>query len=128
MVDMDELSGDLWPWLMLGLAVLALVGVLVVRRRPPAETATDVQPEPEPEPQPEPEPAPTPEPEPAGPPPSAEPTADGSAPPGYPVKGNRTSMLFHTVESPFFARTRGDIWFDSEESARAEGFLRWDER
>jgi len=121
MVDMDGLSGDLWPWLMLGLAVLALAGVLVVRRRPPTE-ATDVQPEPEPEP----EPAPTPEP--AGPPPSAEPTADGSAPPGYPVKGNRTSMLFHTIESPFFARTRADIWFDSEESARAEDFLRWDER
>ena len=123
---MDGLSEDLWPWLMLGLAVLALLGVLVVRRRPAGEAPTDVLPEPEP--QPEPEPAPTPTPEPAALLSSAEPTADGSAPPGYPVKGNRTSMLFHTTESPFYARTRADVWFDSEESAQAAGFLRWDER
>lgn len=113
MMDIDGISGDLWPWLVLGLALLALVGVLVVRRGTPPESPADVPSEPEPE---------------AEPPTSAEPTADGSAPPGYPVKGNRTSMLFHTIDSPFFARTRADVWFDSEESASAAGFLRWDER
>ena len=59
---------------------------------------------------------------------SAAPTADGTPPVGHPIKGNESSMLFHTYESPYYARTRADVWFDTEESARAAGFSRWDER
>lgn len=59
---------------------------------------------------------------------SAEPLADGSAPAGYPVKGNVDSMLFHTVESPYYRGTRAQVWFDSEDHAREAGFTRWDER
>jgi hypothetical protein len=59
---------------------------------------------------------------------AAPPAPDGSAPVGYAVKANEASMLFHTAESPFYARVRADLWFDSEEHARAAGFSRWDER
>jgi hypothetical protein len=59
---------------------------------------------------------------------STEPTSDGSAPAGHDVKGNEQSMLYHTGASPYFARTKVDVWFDSEDSARAAGFTRWDHR
>ena len=36
-------------------------------------------------------------------------------------------MLFHTPESPYYGRTRAEVWFDSEASARAAGFTRGDE-
>lgn len=55
--------------------------------------------------------------------------ADGSAPrSGYAIKGNADSMKFHTAESPYYGRTKAEVWFDSEEAARAAGFHRWDER
>lgn len=53
---------------------------------------------------------------------------DGSEPAGYAVKGNQGSMLFHTAESPNFDSSRGDVWFDSEESAKAAGFVHWDRK
>ncbi|MBW8172196.1 hypothetical protein K0651_03925 [Ornithinimicrobium sp. Arc0846-15] len=53
---------------------------------------------------------------------------DGSEPAGYSVKGNQGSMLFHTAESPNFDSSRGDVWFDSEESAKAAGFVHWDRK
>jgi hypothetical protein len=60
---------------------------------------------------------------------SADPLADGGAPSGaYTVKGNADSMKFHTSESPYFGRTKAEVWFDSEESARGAGFHRWDEK
>jgi hypothetical protein len=59
---------------------------------------------------------------------SAEPTADGSAPAGYEIKGNEDSKLFHTDESPYYRRTRVQVWFDTEDNARAAGFARWNDR
>ena len=59
---------------------------------------------------------------------SAAANPDRSQPEGYPIKGNADSMLFHTVESPYYGRTVAEVWFDSEDSARSAGFRRWDER
>ena len=59
---------------------------------------------------------------------SAAPTDDGSAPPGYDIKGHDRTGLYHTTESPYYGRIRAEVWFDSEDSARAAGFTRWDER
>lgn len=35
-------------------------------------------------------------------------------------------MLFHTDESPAYARSSADVWFRDEEAAVAAGFARWD--
>ena len=59
---------------------------------------------------------------------SADPGADGSGPEGWAIKGNEDSNLFHTQDSPSFGRTKAEIWFDTEESARGAGFVRWDEK
>jgi hypothetical protein len=59
---------------------------------------------------------------------SAAPSADGSAPPGYDIKGNDRTGLYHTTESPYYARIRAEVWFDNEDNAQAAGFTRWDER
>jgi large subunit ribosomal protein L17 len=53
---------------------------------------------------------------------SAQPTADGEAPAGYDIKGNKNSMLYHTPGSRFYKQTVAEVWFDSEESAEAAGF------
>jgi hypothetical protein len=58
---------------------------------------------------------------------SAAPLDDGTAPDGFRIKGNADTMLFHTEESPYYGRTRAEVWFSSEEAARAAGFIRWDE-
>ena len=59
---------------------------------------------------------------------SAAPLDQGRAPgPDYTVKAVTRSMTFHTPESPWFARICAEVWFDSEESARAAGFARWDD-
>ena len=50
----------------------------------------------------------------------------GKGPDGWTIKGNEDSMLFHTPESPWFKRTRAEVWFFDEESAVAAGFTRWD--
>lgn len=59
---------------------------------------------------------------------SAMPAEDGSGPAGWEIKGNAGSMLFHTTESPSYDGVRAEVWFDSEESARAAGFAHWDRR
>lgn len=59
---------------------------------------------------------------------SAMPAEDGSGPAGWTIKGNAGSMLFHTTESPSYDGVRAEVWFDSEESARAAGFAHWDRR
>lgn len=51
---------------------------------------------------------------------------DRSMPEGHPIKGNARSMLFHTPTSPYYTRTVGEVWFDTEEHAEAAGFRRWD--
>ncbi|MGV0745265.1 channel accessory protein ArfC, sunset domain variant [Mycolicibacterium sp. XJ870] len=47
-------------------------------------------------------------------------------PPGYTVKGNEDSMLYHTEESPSYQQTIAEIWFRDVESAEKAGFARWD--
>ena len=60
---------------------------------------------------------------------SAKPQADGSAPSGqYTIKGNSDSMLFHTSASPYYNRTRAEVWFSTESAAEAAGFTRWDRK
>ena len=54
---------------------------------------------------------------------SAAALADGSAPEGFTIKGNAGSMKFHTVESPWYDRTKAEVWFASEEAAEAAGFV-----
>lgn len=53
---------------------------------------------------------------------SAKATADGEAPAGYDIKGNKDSMLYHTPGSRFYKQTVAEVWFDSEDSAEAAGF------
>jgi large subunit ribosomal protein L17 len=53
---------------------------------------------------------------------SAEPKADGSAPDGFPVKGNKDSMKYHTEDSPYYGRTVAEVYFASAEAAEAAGF------
>ena len=53
---------------------------------------------------------------------SAEPTADGSAPAGHDVKGNKDSMLFHVPGSQWYDATEAEVWFDSAETAEKAGF------
>ncbi|MGP9844560.1 50S ribosomal protein L4, sunset domain variant [Brachybacterium sp. 107] len=53
---------------------------------------------------------------------SAAPVADGSAPEGFTIKGNQDSMKFHTEDSPWYGRTKAEVWFATEEAAKAAGF------
>ena len=54
---------------------------------------------------------------------------DGSSPgPEYTIKGNRASLLFHLPTSPYFARTKAELWFRTAEDARAAGFTEWTPR
>ena len=59
---------------------------------------------------------------------SVDPLPDGSMPVGFDVKGNADSMLYHSPKSPWYARTKAEVWFRDEESAAAAGFARWDSR
>jgi hypothetical protein len=53
---------------------------------------------------------------------SARPGPRGQGPEGWTVKGNSSSMLFHTPDSPWYRRTKAEVWFRDEESAAAAGF------
>ncbi|EAQ00299.1 ATP synthase subunit E [Janibacter sp. HTCC2649] len=53
---------------------------------------------------------------------TADAAADGSGPAGWDIKGNANSMLFHTPKSPWYGRTRAEVWFRDEEAATAAGF------
>ena len=100
-----DVAGDSWAWVVLAVAVLALVALLLLRRRPGPAAAVPVD-------------------EPEVPEPEAE--APEEAPQAT-IKGNAATMLFHTTESPFYGRTRADVWFVTEDDARAAGYTRWDE-
>lgn len=52
------------------------------------------------------------------------PLEDGSAPEGFPIKGNANSMLFHDQESPHYEQTDPEVWFATAEDAEAAGFSR----
>ena len=54
---------------------------------------------------------------------SAEPLADGTAPKGFAIKGNKGSMKYHTTESPWYDRTVAEVWFRTAEAAEAAGFV-----
>ena len=34
-------------------------------------------------------------------------------------------MLFHTPESPYYGRTKAEMWFSNAEDAEAAGFTSW---
>jgi large subunit ribosomal protein L4 len=53
---------------------------------------------------------------------AAAPTADGSAPDGFDIKGNADSMLNHVPGSRFYDRTVAEIWFATAEDAEAAGY------
>lgn len=60
---------------------------------------------------------------------SAKPLADGAAPAeDYTVKGKRSSKLFHTAESPYFGRTKADVWFKTPADAESAGFAAWNHK
>ncbi len=48
----------------------------------------------------------------------------GEQPPGYDIKGNANSMLYHEPSSPGYERTIAEVWFDSVASAEAAGFAK----
>ena len=52
------------------------------------------------------------------------PLPDDAMPEGYPIKGNADSMLYHLPDTSFYNRTVAEVWFDTEESAKAAGFTR----
>ncbi|GAA3458322.1 hypothetical protein ACFFSW_03685 [Saccharothrix longispora] len=41
------------------------------------------------------------------------------------VKGSPKSMIFHTAESPYFKRMKGDVVFRSAAEAERAGYTRW---
>jgi hypothetical protein len=43
-------------------------------------------------------------------------------PPGFPIKGNQHSMLYHDVKSRSYARTTAEFCFATPEAAQAAGF------
>jgi large subunit ribosomal protein L17 len=47
---------------------------------------------------------------------------DGSAPEGYPIKGNANSRKYHTPDSPYYDATVAEVWFATAEAAEAAGF------
>lgn len=59
---------------------------------------------------------------------SALPLPDGSPPPGFPIKGNPNSKLYHAPESPYYGRTRAQVCFRTTEAAEAAGFQHWNSR
>jgi aquaporin Z len=50
------------------------------------------------------------------------PLDDGSTPPGFTIKGNVDSMLYHRPDSRAYGATVAEVWFDTEASAQAAGF------
>lgn len=55
---------------------------------------------------------------------SALPLDDGSAPEGFPVKGNVDSMLYHEPDSRYYEITQAEVYFESAEAAEAAGFAK----
>ncbi|WP_433160360.1 sunset domain-containing protein [Kribbella sp. CA-247076] len=49
-------------------------------------------------------------------------------PDGFTIKGNAQSMLFHTPGSPYYGRTKPEVWFRSESDAERAGFTKYTRR
>jgi large subunit ribosomal protein L4 len=45
-------------------------------------------------------------------------------PDGFPIKGNADSMLYHLPDTSFYGRTVAEVWFATEDAAKAAGFTR----
>ncbi len=54
---------------------------------------------------------------------SAKANEDGSGPEGFGIKGNADSMKFHGPTSPWYDRTKAEVWFRTPEAAEAAGFV-----
>ncbi|MCW2756437.1 MAG: ribosomal protein [Nocardioidaceae bacterium] len=54
---------------------------------------------------------------------SAKAAEDGSGPDGFEIKGNADSMKFHGPTSPWYDRTKAEVWFKTTEAAEAAGFV-----
>ncbi|CAJ1579966.1 hypothetical protein [[Mycobacterium] wendilense] len=50
----------------------------------------------------------------------------GIGPPGFTIKGNEDSMLYHTTDSPSYEATVAEVWFTTPADAERAGFARWD--
>ncbi len=48
-----------------------------------------------------------------------------AVPESLPLKGNSKTMVYHTAESPYYRRMKGDRAFGSEAEAIAAGFRMW---
>jgi outer membrane biosynthesis protein TonB len=46
-------------------------------------------------------------------------------PDGFTIKGNTQSMLFHTPDSPYYGRTKPQVWFRTEADAERAGFTKY---
>ena len=46
-------------------------------------------------------------------------------PAGWLVKGNEDSGLYHSPESPWYGRTKAEVWFETDEEAEKAGFISW---
>lgn len=46
-------------------------------------------------------------------------------PDGFTIKGNAQSMLFHTPDSPYYGRTKPQVWFRTESDAERAGFTKY---
>ena len=42
-----------------------------------------------------------------------------------PIKGSKTSKLYHTPDSPYYESTSSEVVFDTEEQAQAAGYTKW---
>ncbi|MFG1816746.1 hypothetical protein ACGFIF_23525 [Kribbella sp. NPDC049174] len=59
---------------------------------------------------------------------SAEAVPHQGPPDGFTIKGNAQSMLFHTPDSPYYGRTKPEVWFRSESDAERAGFTKYTRR
>jgi len=55
---------------------------------------------------------------------SAAPLADGSAPGGFDVKGNKDSMKYHEPDGRWYDATVAEVYFRTAEAAEAAGFTK----
>jgi hypothetical protein len=56
---------------------------------------------------------------------SADAVPHQSPPDGFSIKAKAQSMLFHTPDSPYYGRTKPDVWFRTEADAERAGFAKY---
>jgi large subunit ribosomal protein L17 len=55
---------------------------------------------------------------------AAAPLEDGSAPEGFPIKGNADSMKYHEPDGRWFDATVAEVWFATAEAAEKAGYTK----